>query len=35
MSASSSGEGGKGIMEEFLEEQGITTYTMIEDHKDK
>ena len=28
-------EGGKGIMEEFLEEQGVTTYTMTEDHKGK
>lgn len=26
-------EGGKGIMEEFLEEQGVTTYTEVEDEK--
>ena len=33
MIAISRAEGGKGIMEEFLEEQGVTTYTMTEDHK--
>ncbi len=33
MSAIRRAEGGKGLMEEYLEEQGVTTHTMTEDDK--